>query len=42
VIKGAEVKMGALELIDWLEFGAISAQPLSESKDAQPAGFKII
>ncbi|PKP56872.1 MAG: hypothetical protein CVT88_09645 [Candidatus Altiarchaeales archaeon HGW-Altiarchaeales-1] len=44
VIKGAaEIKFGAgaRELIDWLDFGVISAQPLSESKDAQPVGFKI-
>ncbi len=40
-VKGAGIKLGKLELIDWLEFGVISAQPLSESKDAQPVGFKI-
>ncbi|PKP56873.1 MAG: hypothetical protein CVT88_09650 [Candidatus Altiarchaeales archaeon HGW-Altiarchaeales-1] len=41
-VKGAGIKLGKLELIDWLEFGVISVQPLSNSKEAQPGGFKII
>lgn len=31
-VKGAEIKVGKMELIDWLDFSVISAEPLDENR----------
>ncbi|OQX19175.1 MAG: hypothetical protein BWK75_05945 [Candidatus Altiarchaeales archaeon A3] len=41
-VKGAEIKMGTRELIDWLNFGVISVQELSGGELTLPKGYKII
>ena len=50
-VKGAEIKVGSRELLDWLDFGVISAAPLgkryldsgfSKDKKAQLIGYKVI
>lgn len=41
-VKGAEIKIGNRELIDWLDFGVISVQELSGWEGTRPKGYKII
>jgi len=41
-VKGAEIKMGTRELIDWMDFGVISVQELSGGEGTRAKGYKII
>lgn len=40
-VKGAEIKVGSRELLDWLDFGVISAAPLYD-KQENLARYRVI